>query len=863
MDIIVSNYAWVARSDLTDLQVAAIKRVLTLIPQQMADYAKEDPEPVYLYAEHEGLFGMAREWFLNNRQQFHNIKYVVSEGDKSQWTDLKFTGALRDYQVDPIQKIIDHYQSGGLGGWIVAAPGTGKTTMSLDIVAKLQIPTLVVVNKDFLMGQWIERIKQFLPDAKIGQVQGNICDFEGKHIVMAMIHSLAQRKYPDALYTWPGLIIFDEGHHIGAGTFSTTIAQFSARRLGITATLRRKDGMEDVFGWQIGPVITRVEASRLPVKIKRVYTDFNLYKSDKFDPGKIKKPTLLRFLCASKKRNMKICELIIEAVKAGRKIIVVSERVNHLEILREMLKEMWKGPSPCPTSGFYIGGMEEEEHEATNDCQVIFATSQMCLAGDSTIIDACTGTPIKLKDLPSGGGKETLSYNENKGVMENVAITSVRQTGIQPVNRIHYGFQSDDYIDATDSHLFYTQRGWVEAAELTTSDWFASPKKQVSSTPPQSGYTPEQAELLGYIIGDGCVSRIKYGLASFITTDPVLRDRVAALLDPMQMELHAVTEKNYRIYGKERAKGRAKKTPFRQLIEKADLAGCRAWEKHIHTDLLHAPEEVIIRLLAGLWCTDGHISARKRQYQAIFYSSSFTLATQVRYLLARLGIPSFLRGYPATSTKRAGYSVYVGGKIHVGTFAKIIGPHLVGKRQSALNTRMNTPSQSARERIQYGTGDRVPMEIWKKALDTWKAKGRLLKDVYKVRTSAPVSELQRIVDTTKDPNLEAWLNSPLYWEPIRRIEQMPAVPVYDVAMQRNGNFVCNGILTHNCAEGYDNPPLDTLFLVTPMSDVEQVLGRIRREHPCKKDPIVVDIRDDLVSICKRAGARRDEFYSTC
>lgn len=62
------------------------------------------------------------------------------------------------------------------------------------------------------------------------------------------------------------------------------------------------------------------------------------------------------------------------------------------------------------------------------------------------------------------------------------------------------------------------------------------------------------------------------------------------------------------------------------------------------------------------------------------------------------------------------------------------------------------------------------------------------------------------------------------------------------------------------AEGLDIPALDTVFLATPMGDVEQAVGRILRQHEGKKEPIVVDFRDDKVGKFKRYGESRDKLY---
>ncbi len=62
------------------------------------------------------------------------------------------------------------------------------------------------------------------------------------------------------------------------------------------------------------------------------------------------------------------------------------------------------------------------------------------------------------------------------------------------------------------------------------------------------------------------------------------------------------------------------------------------------------------------------------------------------------------------------------------------------------------------------------------------------------------------------------------------------------------------------AEGLDIPELDTEFLVTPYGDVEQAVGRILRPSEGKKEPIVVDFRDDLVKPFQGKGETRDRLY---
>jgi len=87
---------------------------------------------------------------------------------------------------------------------------THNTVMALNILCRLQKKTLVVVHKEFLMNQWIERIQQFIPDARIGKLQGKTVDVDKKDIVLGMLQSLSMKEYPETLFNQFGLTIIDE-----------------------------------------------------------------------------------------------------------------------------------------------------------------------------------------------------------------------------------------------------------------------------------------------------------------------------------------------------------------------------------------------------------------------------------------------------------------------------------------------------------------------------------------------------------------------------------------------------------------------------------------------------------------------------
>ena len=105
------------------------------------------------------------------------------------------------------------------------------------------------------MTQWYDRIGEFIPDAKIGKIQQDTIDIEGKDIVLAMVQSLSMKEYPEDTFESFGLVIFDECHHLGAEVFSKCMAKVQSKyMLGLSATPNRKDGLRKVFEWYIGDI---------------------------------------------------------------------------------------------------------------------------------------------------------------------------------------------------------------------------------------------------------------------------------------------------------------------------------------------------------------------------------------------------------------------------------------------------------------------------------------------------------------------------------------------------------------------------------------------------------------------------------
>ena len=170
------------------------------------------------------------------------------------------------------------------------------------------------------MNQWIERIQQFLPTAKIGKIQGQIIDIDGKDIVLCMLQSLVLKEYPSSIFDSFGLTIIDEVHHISSETFSNALFKVVTKyMLGLSATMNRKDGTTKVFKMFLGPVVHKAEKKAdnnvqiRAVTYKTTDDDFNETVLD--FKGQPQISSMISKLCTYNRRTEFIIKLLTDFIE--------------------------------------------------------------------------------------------------------------------------------------------------------------------------------------------------------------------------------------------------------------------------------------------------------------------------------------------------------------------------------------------------------------------------------------------------------------------------------------------------------------------------------------------------------------------
>jgi superfamily II DNA or RNA helicase len=291
------------------------------------------------------------------------------------------------YKIKVEQQSIDDYYGFVIDGNHLFVLGdftvTHNTSIGLYLISCLKTKTLVIIHKEFLMNQWIERIQEFLPNARIGKIQGQIIDIDNKDIVLVMLQSLSMKDYPASLFDSFGFTIIDEVHHISSEVFSCALFKLVTKyMIGLSATMNRKDGTTKIFKMFLGNIIYKQERSKDDNVIVRGITfktsdeEFNNIELD--FRGQIAASKMLSKICTYNRRSDFIInvlkDMIIENPK--QQIMMIASYKNILSYMFDAINYH----NICSV-GYYVGGMKEASLKNSESKQVVLATYSMASEG--------------------------------------------------------------------------------------------------------------------------------------------------------------------------------------------------------------------------------------------------------------------------------------------------------------------------------------------------------------------------------------------------------------------------------------------------------------------------------------------------
>lgn len=292
----------------------------------------------------------------------------------------EFTGSLRPLQVDVVSKYTQD-------GMICLQTGGGKTVCALYIASTLKLKTLIVVHNTFLKDQWEDRIKAFLPKARIGRIQGDTVNVDEQDIVIAMIQSLSMKDYPKGTFAGFGLTIVDECHHIASEVFVQAFQKITSKHmLGLSATPDRKDGLMYVIEWFLGPILYKSDSgdkvdAKVHVEVyKHEPADIEFNKILYNNQGVMNVAGMVNKLAAFVPRTELIAQILkdILAETPDRQILVLSDRVQHCKDILALLDSDPDTGNACILAQT-VAASKRAEFCASK--KILIATYAMCKEG--------------------------------------------------------------------------------------------------------------------------------------------------------------------------------------------------------------------------------------------------------------------------------------------------------------------------------------------------------------------------------------------------------------------------------------------------------------------------------------------------
>lgn len=279
-----------------------------------------------------GCFDAASELLSNNGVSVD----LRDERYSGESIEVDFIGTLRTAQEAAVGAMLAHD-----AGVLCAPTAFGKTVTAAAIIARRRVNTLVLVHRTELLRQWQERLATFLGAGTglIGVIGGGKVKPTGK-IDIAVMQSLSRQGEVDPVVGNYGQVIVDECHHVGAASFDAILGRAKAKYvLGLTATPIRRDGQQPIIFMQCGPI--RHRAARPAEAPHDLSVTPNFIESAielAPDPGI---QDVFRHLAQDLSRTRAIASAIATAYRRGRKVLVLTERTEHIDaILAAVAKEI-------------------------------------------------------------------------------------------------------------------------------------------------------------------------------------------------------------------------------------------------------------------------------------------------------------------------------------------------------------------------------------------------------------------------------------------------------------------------------------------------------------------------------------------
>ena len=261
-----------------------------------------------------------------------------------------------DWKIRPYQELAAEGFWHGGSGVVVLPCGAGKTIVGAAAMAHAKATTLILVTNTVAARQWRDELlrRTTLNEDEIGEYSG--AKKEIRPVTIATYQVMTKKKngvyaHLDLFDThdW-GLIIYYEVHLLPAPIFRFTADIQSRRRLGLTATLVREDGMEGEVFSLIGPKRfdvpwKEIEAQGYIAPAECIEVRVNLTEAERLSYATAEPEERYRYCATTRTKRDVVAELV--SLHASEQILVIGQYIDQLDDLSETLGvPVIKGETP-------------------------------------------------------------------------------------------------------------------------------------------------------------------------------------------------------------------------------------------------------------------------------------------------------------------------------------------------------------------------------------------------------------------------------------------------------------------------------------------------------------------------------------
>lgn len=418
-----------------------------------------------------------------------------------------------------------------------------------------------------------------------------------------------------------------------------------------------------------------------------------------------------------------------------------------------------------------------------------------CLTDNARVISLIRGLiPISQVEV----GEYIVAFNQETMNLTFERVMEVMHKGTQRVFEVVT--KTGRRVEATSNHPFLTPDGWCKLEDLEVGTIVATTERL-----PQIGLSIcfdedlELCELLGYMAGDGSYQHHR-GL-SFTSTDQDFIDAVRQLVERHFPAITIRTKEGkrkkqfqtlefVRIF--ENGYGRPGGNPLRSWLSEIGIEGQGCHTKTVAPFVFKMGLAGMARFLGGYLATDGCVKCKlvrkKPVWEIHFDSVSLALAQDVQTLLTFLGIISVIDNPTYKNRKHPIYRVRISSmKNNLLRFAELV--QTAGRKQRLLDE-MRSTIANAPSRDMFGLPNKVSRLAAKISWRDWR----------NVQGTISKEKALEIAEKFENHQLYKWATSPVMWEPIRSISELPPAPTWDISVPGTWSFIANGIIVHNSGE---------------------------------------------------------------